>query len=151
MQKVLYRARRRSPRPALLAALVAITTMRDSAHAANSTWSNLGSDWFGSLNWVGGVPSAGVGGVLPAGAIVMTPDIGATIAETPSLSIDNSGGGIYNLSPSISNGVTSGTLMLDAGAYTQSGAGTTNLNVAMRIGAPATFTVNSSHASGQPI
>ena len=143
MQKVPYRAKRRSSRPAVLAALVAIATMRDSAHATISTWSNVGSDWFGSLNWVGGVPSASVGAVLPAGAIVTTPDIGASIAETPSLSIDNTGGGVYNLSPSISNGVTTGTLLLDAGSFIQSGAGVTNLNVALQIAAPTTFAVNS--------
>src|SRR5881394_2652361 len=90
--------KQRLPRPALLAALVGMAAMRNSACATSSTWANLGGDWFGSLNWIGGVPNSGVDAVLPSSALVMTPDIGAGIAETPRLAIDNSGGGIYNLS-----------------------------------------------------
>src|SRR3954462_2329435 len=99
MQRELCNKKRRFARPALLAALAALGAIQDMALAASSTWANLGNDWFGSLNWVGGVPSAGIGAVLPPAPLVVTPDIGTGVAETPGLSIDNSGGGIYNLGP----------------------------------------------------
>src|SRR4051794_31191594 len=137
--------RRRSlVRSTLLAAVVAAAGAPLLAEA--STWLNLSSDWFGSANWSGGVPTLAIPAELPAAVLPVNPIIGANFATAQGLFIDNSLGD-YSISAPLVNGITVGTLSLGTAGFTQTGSGASNLNVALRITAPTTFTVGDGAAA----
>ncbi|HEX3355654.1 MAG TPA: hypothetical protein VHS31_01640, partial [Tepidisphaeraceae bacterium] len=129
-------------------ALLALAAAAGTAHFVSpssvsaSTWANAGSSWFAPANWIGGVPDLTHGATLPASASIFNPNIGSSTANAQTLSIDNSGGGIYSISNTVTNGTTIGTLTLGTGGLSNTGGGTSNLNIALAIIAPTTFTIN---------
>ncbi len=128
----------------ILATAAGACQLYSTSPASASTWGNTASSWFTPANWIGGVPDSTHDAILRAAASVINPNIGSSTASAQTLSIDNSGGGVYSISPAVTNGATTGTLTLGTGGLTNTGGGTTNLNIALAITAPTTFTINTS-------
>src|SRR5581483_11277430 len=103
------------------------TVCVEAARGVSSTWRNSGSSWFSSANWIGGVPSTTQGGVLPASASAISPDIGAATASVQGLAIFNSATASYSIGPALVNGNSTGTLALTGNLF-QTGGGTSSLN-----------------------
>jgi autotransporter-associated beta strand protein len=136
--------RRLFSRPVFSAVLATLGATGGWVHAANtSSWRNAGTSWGSSANWIGGAPTLSQGAVLPAASTVVNPNIGSGTSSAEGLAVNNTASSTYSISPSLLNGVSLGTLVLGDTNYSQSGGGTTSLNVALRITAPTMFTLDS--------